>query len=221
MNREFSTRSEQNCFATAVVSTFFAPTNDLSLCNAGHPPPLLYRTTTRAWSLLELPRPGDHGSANIPLGILDGASYEQFHLKLKVGDMVVCYTDSLIESCDERGQLLGPRGLPDIVRTIEVSEPAAFIPALLAAIAAQHPDNLTGDDVTVLVFRPNGLAPRVPMREKFLALVRLLRGWIGSLVPGGQPMPWPELSLPNIGGALFDCLNRTWSRRLQSKDRRD
>ena len=58
MNRQFVTMSASNCFATAVVTTFFAPTNLLSLCNAGHPPPLLYRarrgrgtTSTSAASL--------------------------------------------------------------------------------------------------------------------------------------------------------------------------
>src|SRR3954447_8066334 len=52
MNRQFTTLGTAGCFATAVVTTFFSPTNELTLCNAGHPPPLLYRARTRSWSLL-------------------------------------------------------------------------------------------------------------------------------------------------------------------------
>ena len=43
MNAEFVESSAANIFATAIVMTFFAPTRQLSLCNAGHPPPLIYR----------------------------------------------------------------------------------------------------------------------------------------------------------------------------------
>jgi len=41
MNEQFQTLASIGSFATAVVTTFFAPTNHLSLCNAGHPPPLI------------------------------------------------------------------------------------------------------------------------------------------------------------------------------------
>src|SRR5205809_1860362 len=33
MNQQFATMAKAGCFATAVVTTFFAPTNELSLCN--------------------------------------------------------------------------------------------------------------------------------------------------------------------------------------------
>ena len=42
--------SEQGGFATAVATTFFSPTRSLSICNAGHPTPLLYRIDRRQWA---------------------------------------------------------------------------------------------------------------------------------------------------------------------------
>src|SRR5688500_979394 len=87
MNRQFVDMSASHCFATAVVTTFFAPTNTLSLCNAGHPPPLLYRARAGAWDFLDLngaDRPEDAEPANIPLGVLTLADYEQFDLTLDV-----------------------------------------------------------------------------------------------------------------------------------------
>jgi len=62
MNQQFAGLSRDGCFATALVTTFFAPTNHLSLCNAGHPPPLLYRAATRQWSFL------DQRCADVDLG---------------------------------------------------------------------------------------------------------------------------------------------------------
>src|SRR5687768_6277197 len=103
MNRQFQAMSASACFATAVVTTFFAPTNTLSLCNAGHPPPLLYRSRTRTWDYLDLERvdtPEGEDPPNIPLGVLPLTHYEQFDLRLEAGDLVLCYTDSLTESKD-------------------------------------------------------------------------------------------------------------------------
>src|SRR5215831_16948506 len=43
LNQQFTAASRVGVFATAIVTTFFAPTRRLTLCNAGHPRPSLYR----------------------------------------------------------------------------------------------------------------------------------------------------------------------------------
>jgi hypothetical protein len=63
-----------------------------------------------------------------------------------------------------------------------------------------------------LLFRPNGSGAEVSWSEKLLAPVRVLRGVFGSIV-NGMPAPFPELSVPNIGGAMFRSLNRFRGRR--------
>lgn len=227
LNDEFTAMAQEQRFATAVAATFFGPTHELSLCNAGHPPPLGYEAKTRQWRVLEqdltpaasgkLRRRGAEGQrkgcltkqvdsppnapSNMPLGILDVTQYDQFSMRLREGDMVLCYTDSLIEAKDEKGQWLGTEGLLEIVRTIDATDPSTFIKRLLAAIAAKAPGNLEDDDVTALLFRHNGLAPRISFFKKAMAPLRVLAAAIGSLRPGAGPAPWPELSLPNLVGA--------------------
>ncbi|MBL8879850.1 MAG: serine/threonine-protein phosphatase [Phycisphaerales bacterium] len=207
LNDEFTSLSESGTFATAVVTTYFAPSGEISLCNAGHPPPLLYRAKTRTWSLVEAsdrPTAGradaDTGPSNLPLGIIDLASYEQFSLRLRTGDLVLCYTDSLIESKNAAGEMLQPAGLLEIVRSLNVSDPSALIPALIEAIRKLNPDNLTEDDVTMLLFRPNGLAPAAPFWQRVLAPLRVVGAIARSFLPGGGPAPWPEMSLSNLLG---------------------
>jgi sigma-B regulation protein RsbU (phosphoserine phosphatase) len=201
MNDEFVSLSQNGSFATAVVTTFFAPTGEISLCNAGHPPPLLYRAKSRSWSLLEAGAGKDRASApNFPLGIMDLADYEQFSLHLRTADLVLCYTDSLIEAKNASGEWLGPKGLLEIVQSLDTSDPGALIPTLIAAIRARAAGNLADDDVTVLLFRPNGLTPRAPFSQRVLAPLRVLGGILGSLRRGGQPAPWPEVSLANLLG---------------------
>jgi phosphoserine phosphatase RsbU/P len=220
MNEQFGALSEAGIFATAIVSTFFAPTSRLTLCNAGHPPPLLYRAAKRQWSYLEeTEESANPDPVNMPLGILDISDYETFDVPLKIGDLVVCYTDSLVESNGPNGRLLGQQGLLDIVRGLPLADPATFIPDLLAAIGNQADGNLTGDDVTLLVFRPNGLGRRRPsLRQQVIASGKMIGAIAGSFRRGGEPVPWPDFSLPNLGGALVGPLNRLWSAPKSSQD---
>jgi serine phosphatase RsbU (regulator of sigma subunit) len=211
MNRQFTELSSAGSFATAVVTTFFAPTNELTLCSAGHPAPLLYRAVTRQWSLLDSKAPSAAGAgapklANIPLGI-DDVEYEQFSVQLDIGDLVLCYSDSLIEARDASGELLGEKGLLALARQLDASDSATLVPSLLSSIASIRAGNLAGDDVTVMLFRPNGSAPAVPLRLKLAAPLRVLRAAVSGLLSGG-PIPLPDLRLANIGGAIIDRFNR-------------
>ena len=52
LNQQFTALSRSGSFATAVVTTFFAPSRRLTVCNAGHPRPFLYRAAERKWTLL-------------------------------------------------------------------------------------------------------------------------------------------------------------------------
>jgi hypothetical protein len=87
-----------------------------------------------------------------------------------------------------------------------------LIPDLLSAIGKQAEGNLTTDDVTMLLFRPNGLGRRRPsLRQQVIATGKMLGAIAGSMRSGGEAVPWPDFKLPNLGGALIGPLNRLWS----------
>jgi hypothetical protein len=111
-------------------------------------------------------------SGGIPLGITDESSYHQFQSRMSVGDIILCYTDSLVEAKGADGQMLGPEGLLRIVRGMGNVTPSQLIPRVLAQIAKDDPEYASRDDVTCLAFRPNGLRPAVPMRDMLLAPFR-------------------------------------------------
>lgn len=207
MNNEFTRLSETGLFATAVVTSFFAPTRELSISNAGHPTPFVFHVQKGQWTLLE----SQDGSAksrsnsvdlaptNIPLGIMDATLYDQLDIRLDVGDMVLCYTDSLIESDGPDGKMLGVAGLMNTLETLETGDPSTFINRLLEAIGSQSPGNLTQDDVTVLLFRPNGQASTLTLTQKLLAPFRVMKGIFASILKGNTRWPWPEMTLRNFG----------------------
>jgi phosphoserine phosphatase RsbU/P len=176
LNREFTAASQDGIFATAVAMTFDSPTNNLLICNAGHPPPLWYQSSMKKWTFLEQ---NQAGSANVPWGIVDSVDYAQFAVRLKVDDLVLCYTDSLIEAPDTQGELIGTNGLLDLIRQLDHPQPAGLLPRIIQAIDQRGQGSLNRDDVTCLLFRPNGLRPRVPYFDKLFAVPRVLGAWCG------------------------------------------
>ena len=184
LNQQFSALSKTGTFATAIVSTFFAPSRRLILCNAGHPHPILYRGSQKEWSFMgqettsRLP-----GPLNLPLGIMSITEYEHFDVELEPGDCVVTYTDALIESSDADGEKLGEQGVLRILKLLGDVKPEKLIDALLGEIAERYPENLSNDDVTMLIVRANGGAQTLTLGDKIRAAARIAFSALRSLYP--------------------------------------
>ena len=211
LNRQFAALSRDGAFATAIVTTFFAPSRRLTVCNAGHPRPLLYRSAQRRWDVLGHMEPSAHAApSNLPLGLLDESEYEQLDLELESSDCVLSYTDALMESHDSEGKMLGEAGVLRIVRLLGDVAPEQLIEALLGEIAKLHPENLSEDDVTVMVMRANGGEQRHSFGDQLGALGRFAGSLIRSIHPGAERAPFPDANLANIGGAIIPALGRRW-----------
>jgi sigma-B regulation protein RsbU (phosphoserine phosphatase) len=211
INRQFGQLARQSVFATAVVTTFFAPTRRLTVCNAGHPRPLIYRAAQHQWDFLgHSESSSSPGPRNLPLGILSISDYDQFDVELEVGDCVVTYSDALIESQDSDGEMLGEQGLLRIMQLLGDLDAAHPIQTVLSEIADRYPQNLSGDDVTVMVMRVNRRESHYSLRQKMLALLRLSGSVIRSLDPRAERPPLPDINLANLGGAIIPSLSRRW-----------
>jgi hypothetical protein len=210
MNQQFVTLSAQGTFATALATTFFAPTRVFTVCNAGHPRPLLYRARNKEWSILEMSHSDDRPVGNIPLGIIDIADYEQFDVEMELGDLVLCYTDALIESKNADGEFIGEQGLLEIVTGLDAQPGEALIKALLGKIGERHEKNLSEDDVTVMLLRASERKPRYRWRDKMGAMGRLAAAMVRAFNPRAERAPMPDFHLANIGGAIIPRLAKRW-----------
>jgi len=214
INQDFSALAEAGCFATAVVVTFWGPTRYVMLCNAGHPRPLWYRAKTKSWIAIEPEALGKAegsergGLMNIPLGIAAPTTYDQFGLRLRVGDLLLLYTDALIEAIAPDGKRLREAGLLEMVRGLDATRPEQLIPALLARLGEFRGGVPADDDETVLLLRPNELRQGRAFGSGLTALGGYLKAAWESFRPGGPPFPWPQWRLDNIGGAVWDRLNQ-------------
>ncbi|MEU4220213.1 SpoIIE family protein phosphatase [Actinoplanes sp. NPDC026623] len=133
-------RERPETAATAIVARYEPAHRRLTWAQAGHPPPLLSRGGRTA----PLARP-----AGPMLGVVDDARYECASLRMELGDLLMLYTDGLVE---HRRRSLDD-GLAAVIRTVDESVAAAPrqpLGELLSRLRQANPD----DDTCILAMRP-------------------------------------------------------------------
>jgi serine phosphatase RsbU (regulator of sigma subunit) len=166
LNQEFASAAESGRFATALLLTYFAPTSHLIVCNAGHGRPLRYSARQADWEALDLERAGDCSSikaskvryhfervSNLPLGVLDPIDYEQFAIDFEPGDLVLLYTDALIECEDIDGKQLGEAGLLSLVSSVRSTDMNEVGERILSAIDGRRGSKPEADDRTLILLK--------------------------------------------------------------------
>gem|GEM_PF-5145831 len=112
-------RMHKESMVTALCGVYNARTGDLTFGSAGHPPALI---RSPDGSIRELT------SMAPPLGIVDQFRVDPIHGRLQAGDILVCYTDGIIEN--ERDLPRGEALLRTVLRQLtplEFAQPAEAI----------------------------------------------------------------------------------------------
>jgi sigma-B regulation protein RsbU (phosphoserine phosphatase) len=145
VNKGLTSRAVEAKYATVFHGTL-SPTGLLTYCNAGHNPPLLFGPG----GLRRLE------SGSMPVGFFSHAPYDDQTEQLKVGDVLVVYTDGVTEALDVDGQEFGEERLVEILERCHKADASAILNAIVDGVnsfargAAQH------DDVTAMVVKFTG-----------------------------------------------------------------
>lgn len=142
-------------FSTAVMADLNTDTGCLRWVNAGHPHPLLLRGGKVIKSLETEPRP--------PLGLghlLDTEEVEVGEEQLEPGDMVLLYTDGVVEARSPEGEFFGVERLGELVRTQLAGGLNApeTMRRVVRELLTHHSGQLT-DDATLLILEWCGGGP--------------------------------------------------------------
>jgi sigma-B regulation protein RsbU (phosphoserine phosphatase) len=173
IDQQLDSESQRGCFATMILSTYFAPTRTLSLCNVGHASPLLFRAKSRQWTMLKH-TPTELSANETPDGVVGCDEYQQFDTQCDVGDLVLSYSSTLSECRDQHGHTIGCEGVLSRVLRIESSRPAQLAASLADAIRKEYSGNLSGEDGTIMLCQTT--SNKVPWLDNILAPIRYLRG---------------------------------------------
>jgi phosphoserine phosphatase RsbU/P len=145
VNRQLHTSSLAGRFATLFYGVFHPATGTLRYGNAGHNSPLVIRPDGST-VLLE--------TTGLPLGPFPDAMYDEGIFRLDPGDVLIAYTDGLVEAVNETGEEWGMDGL----RRAALESQAKHAGELLDTIFASFDKFTQGrqtDDATAVVLFPH------------------------------------------------------------------
>lgn len=121
---------------------------DVEICNAGHPPPLLIRS-------------GRHGSGGdiarleangFPIGIFCSERFSSHTLRLAPSEMLLFYTDGLLEARNAAGVEYGIERLSALAAATD-PQPREIVDACLRDLAGFRSLSGLSDDLTILAVR--------------------------------------------------------------------
>lgn len=137
-------------FVTLQIALLDAARGELVLAGAGHPPLLLLPAAGGALAL---------GAPAPPLGTGLGPGFVEVRHRLAAGDVVVLYTDGLLEVENRAGEPLGEQRLiAEAARGVRTGTARGVRDALLGALSRFKGDVEAGDDLTLVVARITGAA---------------------------------------------------------------
>jgi sigma-B regulation protein RsbU (phosphoserine phosphatase) len=142
-----------DAFVTGVLLRLDTRTGALELTNAGHPAPLLLRDRSVIGEL--------DGEAHTPFGL--GSTFDEpLRVDLQPGDMVLLYTDGVIEARGADGTEFGVHRLRDLLEREAASElaPEEVLRRLVRTVL-EHQGGPLRDDATVVLMSWTGPAAEV------------------------------------------------------------
>ena len=114
----------------------------LSYANAGHCAPFLLSTDGRMRKL---------HTSGMPVGMIEGASFQMIQTQLEPGDKIVIYSDGLTEAENADGEFFDTERLRLCLRDNAVRDAGGLHGALLAAVDRFTEGGVIRDDITALV----------------------------------------------------------------------
>jgi len=134
-----------------VVFGYSSAAGKLQLVNAGHLPALVVRDSqvTRM------------ESESLPLGLFCDQQFAASTVNLRLGDMVVLYTDGVTEAQDPRGQEYGVAKLQTLIEEGKFTCPEKVIEACRGCLQEFRGTTERSDDETLLAVQYVGTGPRL------------------------------------------------------------
>jgi hypothetical protein len=145
LNRLLCERASGERYASMFWCYHNPISHSLSYVNAGHCPPLLVRKSEGKVEISRLHMGGP------VLGVLPDARYEQAKLEVSPGDLLVMYSDGLVEATNPRGEEYGEGRLRELLATVNEKSADDIRQAILASLAVFLGAEELRDDLTIVV----------------------------------------------------------------------
>jgi sigma-B regulation protein RsbU (phosphoserine phosphatase) len=122
---------------------------EIEVCNAGHPPPLVIRTSGPGGpdGIVRLDATG------LPIGMFCSESFPSQIVQLDRGETLLLYTDGLLETQNSSGDEYGIERLLTLAASATALKPQAIVDRCVGNLASYRGTATSTDDLTVMAVR--------------------------------------------------------------------
>jgi len=143
LNRQLYANTSLEKYATFYFALYHESTHSLTYTNAGHLSPILLRSGEL--QMLE--------STGTVVGAFPTARYEERTVPLEHGDLLVAYTDGIVEPENAYGEMFGEDQLKELVSKYAHADSSELIARTMEAVNEWTGSSELQDDMTMVVVR--------------------------------------------------------------------
>jgi sigma-B regulation protein RsbU (phosphoserine phosphatase) len=143
VNKTLYQRPIEGQYIAVTYSVYDPNAKTITLANSGLPYPLLVRAGQATF--LDI--------GGVPLGLFADSDYEETALQLQAGDVMVFYSDGVVEMRNDAGEEFGLKRLAEAVRRNHEKSPEEIVRSVSAALAEFIGRVRPHDDRTMIVLK--------------------------------------------------------------------
>ncbi len=144
LNHMLFDKLPRDAFITLIYAIIDLESHVLQMASAGHPQPLLFRTTSGQAAFMK----GAHGPA---LGLLQDAEYPMTQSRIDPGDQLIYFTDGITEAMnDAKREEFGDDRLLDLFKQGRHLPPDQAVETIMQAVTSHRDGTAVNDDCTLL-----------------------------------------------------------------------
>ncbi|MEM7699063.1 MAG: GAF domain-containing SpoIIE family protein phosphatase [Verrucomicrobiota bacterium] len=146
VNRSIFEDIREDMFVSLLYLILERGSDEITLARAGHEPPLLFRAETGDVEMIEPP--------GLAAGVDEGGVFKRkvkdHRIRISRGDVLLLYTDGVIEAEDRNGEEFGIERLTTLLQTVEHGNADRIVKQIMAELESFTSGVAQIDDITLI-----------------------------------------------------------------------
>jgi phosphoserine phosphatase RsbU/P len=150
LNDQLQERKLDSQYVTMLMAVWDDGNQTLQIANAGSVQPLFVAANP---DLTQPPTVRTILAEGFPLGLFPNAEYEEFTLSTRPGDLIIFFSDGIVDAINATGDMFGDERLKSLLESQHHPTARSTVDAILKAVSDFQSGTAHFDDETVVVLR--------------------------------------------------------------------